>query len=616
LKATSKMAEKKKESKGGVKEQHKEFQEFITSLKMSFDSPEMIKEQPVFILDFDKLIKFNPFLAEKFLDDYNWISGSFNDFLKSDRGFFGAIEPINLPDSSYVELDKISTKMMDKLFKTRAVVEFRPDGKSTIILSSKFECPSCGAVLSVKQVEEAHREPSRCTCGWKGNFKLLSNEISDFLEIIIRHRSLTKEGVRVYVKLEGKKQIDYFNTSLGNGKLIDIVGSLKIKNRYIRNKRTNEGTMYIESFSIKAPNEEIYSINPTPEELIQIQEIAEDVERNGIKAIVHSIFPSTISEDIIGQQVLLEGIALQMVAGRNTFIDGVKYRKKPHIFAVGDPGTDKSNKIARAQLVDPRIKSVSGASSTTAGVLLGMSEFEGRRYISGGAISQADNGILFIDELPKFEKEARGSLHDPLASQVLKYDKVGHNIHDHIDVAMTFFGNPINDRFTDQPIYKQILDPRDQFGKIDPNSAFLSRCDLVIGIKDIVNAERDKKISKAILLKKTKVKPKYSVELLRNYILYAKDKINPKLSGEAIKYISDYVALLRNYIQGYPLTHRLNEAFGIFSECFAKLRFSKKIEIIDVQRTFDLIVRSLISLDLHIANVIEEEIKEIAGDGK
>ena len=73
------------------------------------------------------------------------------------------------------------------------------------IKSAKFECPSCGTIISVLQVEKKFREPSRCSCGRRGLFKVISKETIEAQDIIIRELESNFE-YKVYI--EGKKNVD------------------------------------------------------------------------------------------------------------------------------------------------------------------------------------------------------------------------------------------------------------------------------------------------------------------------------------------------------------------------------------------------------------------------
>lgn len=66
------------------------------------------------------------------------------------------------------------------------------------VISAKFECPSCGNTLSVLQVTAKFKEPSRCTCGRRGKFRVVEREYSDFIDFDIT--SLDKDGIMNILK--------------------------------------------------------------------------------------------------------------------------------------------------------------------------------------------------------------------------------------------------------------------------------------------------------------------------------------------------------------------------------------------------------------------------------
>jgi DNA replicative helicase MCM subunit Mcm2 (Cdc46/Mcm family) len=64
---------------------------------------------------------------------------------------------------------------------------------------AKFECPKCETIISVLQIEKRFREPSRCSCGRKGQFRLISREMVDAQRIVLG------EGEERYDELYEKK---------------------------------------------------------------------------------------------------------------------------------------------------------------------------------------------------------------------------------------------------------------------------------------------------------------------------------------------------------------------------------------------------------------------------
>ena len=575
-----------------------DYEDFFREIIKYLNLKKQILTNEILTLDFKEMSEINPSLCDKFLDDYENFKKRLIFYISEKCDKEMVIRPINLPNSLNFDLTEISsTKHLNKLIRTKAVIEYRSDTKEGIYTESKFECPSCGTIIRTIHHGDSYREPKRCSCGRRAGFKLISDEISDFLEIIVRSKDITKTKIRIHVQLQGADLIDYLNKNLGNGKTIEIIGVYKAKQKYDRNKKTNKFTGYIFAENIKATDEELFIISEKDKK--QFKKITDDIKKNGLNNLIKTIFPSSINV-CIGQEVLSKGWILQMVSGRNIYINGVKERRKPHIFCFGDPATDKSRKISYVRKIDPKIKDVNGASTSSAGLLLGMDMFENKRFVSGGILAEANNSIVIIDEISKFDKEARGSLHDVLASQRLKYNKVGFNIEEDVDISMSFFGNPPKDVFTNEPIYKQIRNPKDDFGVPDSNIAFLSRCDLVIGIRDVKS--RDKEIIKIKLDKSNKGSEKQD-DLIKKYIYYAKTKINPTLTKKSQKLLEEILTKLRLSVRDETL--RVIETYEILSRCFAKLRLSEKVEEIDVLRTHKLYMDSLKSLEIDIKPEIE-----------
>jgi len=73
------------------------------------------------------------------------------------------------------------------------------------VKSAKFECPSCGSILSVLQLDEKFREPTRCSCGRRGGFKVISKELIEAQDIKIMEK---ESGFEYKAYIEGQKIID------------------------------------------------------------------------------------------------------------------------------------------------------------------------------------------------------------------------------------------------------------------------------------------------------------------------------------------------------------------------------------------------------------------------
>ncbi len=552
---------------------------------------------PILNIDFNELSEVNPALCEKFLNNYSETKDEFLSLISEVYDKKNCkLRPINLPQSSYTSLSNLSsTNNLNKLINTTAILEYRSDSQEGKIIKSKFECPGCGTIIEVIQLTEKFQEPKRCSCGRKGFFKLISNEVDDYTEIIVRSTDPTKNKIRMNVHLIGKDHVDYLNKNLSNGKLIELIGIYKSKPKMLSvGVKSNTFTSYIKAESIRAVDEDLLQTDFTEEEEKEFEVMAKEIEDNGLDNIISKVFPSSVYT-CVGQECLVEGWILQLVSGKNYSNGEERIRNKPHIFVAGEPALNKTRQIEFAKRIDPKIKAVNGSTSSTAGLLMGMDTFEGKKFISGGALTEANNSILIIDEIQKFDNEARGSLHDALASQKITYNKVGFQIQEEIDVAMSFFGNPSKDYFDPEPIYHQIKNPKGKYKEEDYNGAFLSRCDLVIGMRDNISKDIDIAEIKFKTLNKDQ---KADVDTIKRFIYFAKNKDDPLFTDVSQKKITEYFTDLRKLNSGYNLTVRLLESFQIFSKCYARLRLSETVEVIDVDRTFKLLMKSFQSIEL------------------
>jgi len=110
------------------------------------------------------------------------------------------------------------------------------------VTSAKFECPSCGSVLSVLQLEVKFREPTRCSCGRRGGFKVIKKELIEAQDIKIREK---ETGFEYKAYIEGQKIIDQLK-DLEDPNFVTIRG--EIKDEYKKNSTKGEFVIYIKNF--------------------------------------------------------------------------------------------------------------------------------------------------------------------------------------------------------------------------------------------------------------------------------------------------------------------------------------------------------------------------------
>lgn len=92
------------------------------------------------------------------------------------------------------------------------------------ITNVKFECPSCGTIISVLQQDRKLRFP-KCSCGRKAGFKIINTEQTEGQDIYVLEKG-TDFGYVVY--LEKEKLIRKL-TKIQEGCAVNVKGIVKIE---------------------------------------------------------------------------------------------------------------------------------------------------------------------------------------------------------------------------------------------------------------------------------------------------------------------------------------------------------------------------------------------------
>ena len=202
----------------GVKQRQKQKEDIVLEAKNFFNAykkeigESVRKEEGIVKLDFNKLQEFSTILADNILDlpeetiALLEIALEESEFLSEKKP---RVRVTELPKSCFLPIRAIRAKHLDKILTVEGIIrqasEVRPQ-----VVNARFECPNCGAILSVLQIERKFQDPSRCSCGWKGNFKLLSKEMVDAQRLVIEESPDTLEGgeqprrINVFLKEEWK----------------------------------------------------------------------------------------------------------------------------------------------------------------------------------------------------------------------------------------------------------------------------------------------------------------------------------------------------------------------------------------------------------------------------
>jgi replicative DNA helicase Mcm len=376
-------------------EQIKKFGEFFEG-NYKKDILKGVREDKRFlVVDFNELSKFDPDLANLLLDQPEEVIKAAElaiEQLDLKTSNF-RVRFTNLSESQKVMIRNIRSAHIGKLLVIEGVVRQKSDVRPQVT-AAKFECPSCGNIQNVLQLDSSFKEPSRCGCGRKGKFRELSKELVDAQGIVLEEAAENLEGgeqpKRINILLKEDLVSPLSERKTNPGSKISVTGVIKDVPIIMRTgSKSTRFDLIIESNYVVALEETFSEIDITDEEEGKIKDLAADPKVNS--RLVNSIAPS-----IYGYDSIKESLLFQLLGGvRKVRKDSVVSRGDMHILLVGDPGAGKSALLKRINLVAPKGRYISGKGISAAGLTASVvkDEFLKGWSLEAGAMVLSSNGI-------------------------------------------------------------------------------------------------------------------------------------------------------------------------------------------------------------------------------
>jgi replicative DNA helicase Mcm len=286
--------------------------------------------------------------------------------------------------------------------------------------------------------------------------------------------------------------------------------------------------------------------------------------------------------------------------------------------------TAKSQLLRYIASLAPRAIYTSGKSSSAAGLTAAAIKDDlapGQWTLEAGALVLADKGLAAVDELDKMNPQDRDAMHEAMEQQTISVAKAGITATLQSRCAILGAANPKFGRFDTQALIIE---------QIDLPPALMSRFDVIFSLSDKPNRERDGDMADHILRshhrgerdahRKFLVEqgaapdseeegfdeftPIVPTEFVRKYIAYAKQRVFPILTEEAIKRIREVYVDIRKQGEGeaaaVPMTARQLEAFVRLAEASARVRLSPSVAVEDAERAI---------------RIVQYYLRKIAGEG-
>ncbi|BFZ08073.1 hypothetical protein BsWGS_11112 [Bradybaena similaris] len=339
-----------------------------------------------------------------------------------------------------------------------------------------------------------------------------------------------------------------------------------------------------------------------------------------IKAIVALSKDERISEKIFasmapsiyGHEDIKRALALAVFGGESKN-PGMKHKVRGdiNILICGDPGTAKSQFLKYIEKTAPRVVFATGQGASA----VGLTAYVQRNPVTkewtleAGALVLADKGVCLIDEFDKMNDQDRTSIHEAMEQQTISVSKAGIVTSLQARCTIIAASNPIGGRY----------DPSLTFSEnVDLTEPILSRFDVLCVVRDTVDSVQDERLAKFVVGSHMRHHPNATEaeaelppsqfgdsklepipqDLLKKYIMYAKEKVRPKLHQmDQDKIARMYSELRRESMAtgSIPITVRHIESMIRMSEAHARIHLRDYVNEDDVNMAIRIMLESFIS---------------------
>ncbi|NLW43410.1 MAG: YifB family Mg chelatase-like AAA ATPase, partial [Tissierellia bacterium] len=206
----------------------------------------------------------------------------------------------------------------------------------------------------------------------------------------------------------------------------------------------------------------------------------------------------------------------------------------------------------------------------------------GGRIPKPGEVSLAHNGVLFLDELPEFQRPVIESLRQPMEDGVVNISRVNATLQYPSDFIFLCSLNPCPCGYLGDPNHECTCSPGDisrYLGKI--SNPLLDRIDIHIEVKpvefeDLSSSEKAE--SSASILKRVEAARQIQLERFQNLKIYSNSQIPDKLINKFIKLDNNLKQVIQMAFKRYKFSGRAYNKILKVSRTIADLEGSKDIK--------------------------------------
>ncbi|KAK3378117.1 MCM2/3/5 family-domain-containing protein [Podospora didyma] len=486
----------------------------------------------------------------------------------------------------------------------------------------KFDCTKCGVTLGPFQ-QEANVEVkiTYCqSCQSRGPFTLNSEKTvyRNYQKLTLQESPGTVPAGRLPRHREVILLWDLIDKAKP-GEEIEITGIYQ--NNYDAQLNNRNGfpvfATILEANNVLKSHDQLAGFRMTEEDEHEIRRLSRDPQI--VDKVINSMAPS-----IYGHTDIKTAVALSLFGGVAKTTKGAHHiRGDINVLLLGDPGTAKSQVLKYVEKTAHRAVFATGQGASAVGLTASVRRdpLTSEWTLEGGALVLADKGTCLIDEFDKMNDKDRTSIHEAMEQQTISISKAGIVTTLQARCGIIAAANPIGGRYNSTIPFS---------ANVELTEPILSRFDILCVVRDTVEPAEDERLARFIVGSHSRSHPLTNTqataggqsmevepdtqastfsegtrnkegeipqELLRKYILYARERCSPKLYHMDEDKVARLFADMRREslaTGAYPITVRHLEAIIRISEAFCRMRLSEYVSAQDMDRAIAVTVDSFV----------------------
>ncbi|KAK3326450.1 MCM2/3/5 family-domain-containing protein [Apodospora peruviana] len=491
----------------------------------------------------------------------------------------------------------------------------------------KFDCTKCGVTLGPFQQESnVEVKITYCqSCQSRGPFTLNSEKT-----VYRNYQKLTLQespGTVPAGRLPRHREVILLWDLIDNakpGEEIEVTGIYR--NNYDAQLNNRNGfpvfATVLEANNVVKSHDQLAGFRMTEEDEQEIRRLSKDPHI--VDKIINSIAPS-----IYGHTDIKTAVALSLFGGVAKTTKGAHHiRGDINVLLLGDPGTAKSQVLKYVEKTAHRAVFATGQGASAVGLTASVRRdpLTSEWTLEGGALVLADKGTCLIDEFDKMNDQDRTSIHEAMEQQTISISKAGIVTTLQARCGIIAAANPIGGRYNSTIPFS---------ANVELTEPILSRFDILCVVRDTVEPAEDERLARFIVGSHSRSHPLTNTQataaggesmevehdssgrfdtqpdangnrhkqgeipqdLLRKYIVYARDRCSPKLYHMDEDKVARLFADMRREslaTGAYPITVRHLEAIIRISEAFCRMRLSEYCAAQDIDRAIAVTVDSFV----------------------